>query len=334
MLSTCSIPSKDWDEAPEEATRDNSQIKNLNGQNQLLSHDEIMKMKESGKTADEIINALTSNSATFHMKTEFSQDKYKRTKSKKFNVLICARRPTAATLCAMVLNKNPAKSCYLRPDALSIALCRGNICAYSRALILENCNGLLVGAVAERMGGYGTICNAFFDKKKLGTELLTSFNLSKNVKDIIHTVAVYALLENCKQLRQDAISMDIDSSQQPYKAPPTNGRIAHLHEFTSCIIIYPSLPPRDVIKTLLPLMAPSSNIVILSPWLQPLSECMDMLRYERLAVNIKLQDCFIREYQVLPHRTHPLVNMNSGGQYILSATVTYSGSRSPVVLPV
>lgn len=34
-------------------------------------------MREAGAGGDEIIEALTSNSATFHAKTEFAQEKYK-----------------------------------------------------------------------------------------------------------------------------------------------------------------------------------------------------------------------------------------------------------------
>ena len=47
----------------------------------------------------EIVEELCSNSATFEAKTEFSQDKYKRKKAKKYVVYIVARQPTARAIC-------------------------------------------------------------------------------------------------------------------------------------------------------------------------------------------------------------------------------------------
>jgi hypothetical protein len=41
----------------------------------------------------------------------------------------------------------------LRPDALSQVLSLANIRANSNILVMEQCHGLVVGAVLERMGG-------------------------------------------------------------------------------------------------------------------------------------------------------------------------------------
>lgn len=46
----------------------------------------------------EIIEALVSNSATFQGKTEFSQDKYKRRKAKKYITMLTLVRPTARAI--------------------------------------------------------------------------------------------------------------------------------------------------------------------------------------------------------------------------------------------
>lgn len=45
------------------------------------------------------MDALCESSATFEGKTEFSQEKYKKKKSKKYCVTLTLRRPTARTLC-------------------------------------------------------------------------------------------------------------------------------------------------------------------------------------------------------------------------------------------
>ncbi len=62
----------------------------------------LLRALQSGQ---EIIEELCSNSATFENKTEFSQDKYKRKKAKKYCVYVTARRPTARSIC-QVINAN------------------------------------------------------------------------------------------------------------------------------------------------------------------------------------------------------------------------------------
>ena len=44
-----------------------------------------------------------------------------------------------------------------------------------------------------------------------------------------------------------------------------------------------------------------------------------------LAVGLALQDCWFREVQVLPSRTHPVMQMNHGGGYLLSGTTVMPG---------
>ena len=53
----------------------------------------------NAQSGNEIIEELCSNSSTFESKTEFSQDKYKRKKAKKYIVYVTVRRPTARAIC-------------------------------------------------------------------------------------------------------------------------------------------------------------------------------------------------------------------------------------------
>jgi len=61
---------------------------------------------------------------------------------------------------------------------------------------------------------------------------------------------------------------------------------------------------------------------------EPLIECFVRLHDERKATNLQISDCFEREIQVLPERTHPLVMMPGNRGYILSGiTVTESSEN-------
>jgi tRNA (adenine-N(1)-)-methyltransferase non-catalytic subunit len=46
---------------------------------------------------------------------------------------------------------------HLRQDALALALSLANIGAHARVLVVDSCAGLVTGAVAERLGGYGVV---------------------------------------------------------------------------------------------------------------------------------------------------------------------------------
>ena len=68
------------------------------GENQQLKQSDIEELKlQSHGVA--IVDALASGSATFAGKTEFSQEKWRRKKSKKYLLYATARRPTARAIC-------------------------------------------------------------------------------------------------------------------------------------------------------------------------------------------------------------------------------------------
>lgn len=54
------------------------------GDQQKLKPDDILKLRESGSSASEIVGQIIENSKTFATKTEYSQDKYLRRKEKKY----------------------------------------------------------------------------------------------------------------------------------------------------------------------------------------------------------------------------------------------------------
>ena len=58
--------------------------------------------------------------------------------------------------------KNAQRVLSLRPDALSMLLSNANVCSCKSILVAESTSGLVLGAVAERLGGYGVILNTYF----------------------------------------------------------------------------------------------------------------------------------------------------------------------------
>jgi hypothetical protein len=52
--------------------------------------------------------------------------------------------------------------------------------------------------------------------------------------------------------------------------------------------------------------------------MEPLFECFQELQNQKLAINLRLSDTWLREYQVLPNRTHPNMSMSQNGGFILT----------------
>lgn len=119
---------------------------------QKLSSEEIerMKVESSGK---DIISQLTKNLETFKQKTIFSQLKYVNKKKKKYLLQFQLLRPTASVIAETCLSRGGLKVLWLRSDSLAQLLSQADIRSQGKYLLFDQSNGLLTGAVLERMVG-------------------------------------------------------------------------------------------------------------------------------------------------------------------------------------
>ncbi|XP_061899563.1 tRNA (adenine(58)-N(1))-methyltransferase non-catalytic subunit TRM6 isoform X2 [Entelurus aequoreus] len=143
-----------------EAGMDNRNIVD-DGKSQKLTRDDIETLKEKGLKGQEIIQQLIDNSSTFRDKTEYAQDKYIKKKKKKYESTVTILKPTCRILALMYHGREPGKICHLRYDTLAQMLTLANIHAGSKVLVFETCAGLVLGAVMERMGGYGSVIQMY-----------------------------------------------------------------------------------------------------------------------------------------------------------------------------
>ncbi|XP_077597188.1 tRNA (adenine(58)-N(1))-methyltransferase non-catalytic subunit TRM6 [Stigmatopora nigra] len=143
-----------------EAGTDNRNIMD-DGKSQKLTRDDIETLKEQGLKGQEIIQQLIDNSSTFRDKTEYAQDKYIKKKKKKYENTVTILKPTCRILALMYHGREPGKICHLRFDTLAQMLTLANIHAGSKVLVFESCAGLVLGAVMERMGGYGSVIQMY-----------------------------------------------------------------------------------------------------------------------------------------------------------------------------
>ncbi|XP_044474500.1 tRNA (adenine(58)-N(1))-methyltransferase non-catalytic subunit trm6-like [Mangifera indica] len=336
--------------------RDNRAIVD-NNKAQSLTGEDIDAMRRQGATGGEIVEALIANSATFDKKTSFSQEKYRLKKQKKYAPRVLVRRPVTRSICEAYFKKYPARIGFLRVDALSLLLSMANVTSNSDVLVVDMVGGLLTGAVAERLGGTGYVCNTCLGDSPYPMDIVRIFNFSDQIcKRIIRAslndfslsqdesskqsdqnenelVSSPVIMEGVSFSSENGVS-DINSEAPVNKVckPPKAGEKASQEAlklwkengFSSLLIAAPELDPSSLVIDLLPLLSYSAPFAIYHQYLQPLATCMHNLQLGKMAIGLQISEPWLREYQVLPSRTHPCMQMSGFGGYILSGTRVFS----------
>lgn len=346
--------------APE--SKDNRAIVDNNSA-QSLTGEDIEEMRRQGATGDQIIEALVAHSATFEKKTSFSQEKYRLRKQKKYAPKVLVRRPFVRSICDAYFRKHPAKIGYMRCDSLSLLLSMANITAYSDILVVDMVGGLITGAVAERLGGTGYVCNMHLDTTPYPMDIVRIFNFSNDICERIVRCALDDLCPgqngSCEQVQkmvsdstneldhmedvpaeENTMSADVPcttaadhavrksikagekASEELIKSWKESG-------FSSLIVAAPDMDVWSIMQKLHPLLSYSASFAIYHQYLQPLADCMHNLQIGKMAIGLQILEPWLREYQVLPSRTHPRMQMSAFGGYILTGT-KISASESEV----
>ncbi|KAG8011169.1 tRNA (adenine(58)-N(1))-methyltransferase non-catalytic subunit TRM6 [Nibea albiflora] len=362
----------------DEAGTDNRNIVD-DGKSQKLTRDDIETLKEQGLKGQEIIQQLIDNSATFKDKTEYAQDKYIKKKKKKYENTVTILKPSCRILAMMYHGREPGKICHLRYDTLAQMLTLANIHAGSKVLVFETCAGLVLGAVMERMGGYGSVIQMYpgGGPVRAGVE---SFGFPAHFHDMLHEFPichVNALLagtldttakEPSADSKQSTVAEEKETQNQPeaeqqgspeeqnmetnsgaddqekeQKEKRKEAKVkleekrkklaaaAALLEGRNAdgLVIASRFHPSPVLLGLLKFLAPSRPFVVYSQYKEPLIECYTKLKEQGGTISLRLTDTWLRHYQVLPNRTHPLLLMSGGGGYVLSGTTVAMDRSKP-----
>ena len=158
----------------------NNDNRNLvdNNKSQSLQFEEIEQMRHDGTHGSAIVNKLIENSATFDQKTEFSKAKYIKKKQQKYQQRCRIVRCTPYSICEAVFANRPKLLLNMREDTLGQMLSHSNVSAGCQTLVYEQCAGVITGAIAWRMGGYGKIFSIYDGQQPSFLEMIRRYNLS------------------------------------------------------------------------------------------------------------------------------------------------------------
>ncbi|TFK77422.1 Gcd10p-domain-containing protein [Pluteus cervinus] len=296
---------------------------------QPLTLEEIKTLKQSGVHANEIIKKQIEQHANYSLKTEYSKEKYKKRKEAKYSKTFTTIEPTLFNVCEYWFAKDQTRIRDIRVDTLSQLLNLASIRPGGRYLAVDDASGLIVAGILDRLGGEGRVITISDSDSPPAYPVLVNMNFLPEVTTILSSLNwATAQEEYTPILPPSDMPLDqVRSERQKArlsKRKATTDLLANTREELFSgefdgLIIASEYDPSSILERLLPYVAGSSSIVVQSPHIQILADLQTRLRALPEYLSPSLTEGWLRQYQVLPGRTHPLMNTSGSGGAILHA---------------
>ncbi|KAI8049548.1 Gcd10p family-domain-containing protein [Syncephalis plumigaleata] len=322
----------DEDDAAYDSDANNKDIVQ-DGSSQQLSYTEIEKLKRDGLDgkldAETLIQKVAENNQSFDKKTEYSKAKYMKRKRQKFSKVFTPIRPTLHAVCDHFFTKTPSKIMDIRLDTLSQLLTFGNVFAGTRMLVVDDAQGMLVSALLDRMGGHGQVL-AIHDGENHNFDVIRYLNFPRHCTEPLRTISwdqIYNTNEDEDANEAENTTEELSEWQQRSmdRRRIRRERIQEARNLLNAggfdgLLVATQLCPISVLKHLLPYVAGSRPIIFYGACKELLVDLTAYMRRSPECLNVQLTESWLREHQVLSGRTHPLMNMSSGGGFLVTAT--------------
>lgn len=168
------------------------------GSSQKLSMEEIVSLRDEGRSSKEIVGTLIENSKTFHSKTEYSQQKYLKKKEKKYFEYITVRKPTVRLVAETMFRLDQQKILGLRADTLSQLNTAVNLHSHGTYILYESgCQGLAAATMLNGLSEEGRLVLVHPGNYPQKSALL-ALNLTEEQENSLISVNIYNLLRKLK----------------------------------------------------------------------------------------------------------------------------------------
>ncbi|KAL0581062.1 tRNA (adenine(58)-N(1))-methyltransferase non-catalytic subunit trm6 [Marasmius crinis-equi] len=301
---------------------------------QPLTITEITALKQSGVHASDIIKKQIEQHANYSLKTEYSKEKYKKRKEAKYSKSFTTIDPTLFNVCDYWFNKDQNRVRDIRPDTLTQMLLLANVQPGGRYIVVDDASGIVVSGVLERLGGEGrllTICdtdsppaypvmaNMNFKPNEVSS-VLVSLNWATAQEEYNPIMAPSELAP--EEIRSDRQKSRLKKRKLVSDALHKTREELFAGEFDG-LIIASQYDPTSILAQLAPYVAGSGSVVVHSPHLQVVSDLQTGLKSKPGFLAPTVTEVWLRRYQVLPGRTHPMMNTSGSGGYILHVIKVY-----------
>ncbi|KAH9932031.1 Gcd10p-domain-containing protein [Epithele typhae] len=300
---------------------------------QPLTLDEIETLKKSGLHASEIIKKQIEQHANYSLKTEYSKEKYKKRKEMKYSKTFSIIEPTMYNVCEYWFNKDQNRLRDIRMDTLAQMLNIAGIRPGGRYLVVDDASGVVVSAVLDRLGGQGrliTVCDVDsppaypvmvqMNFRKEMTAIMSSLNWA--TADEEYTPVFASSEPPSGKFKSDGQRTRLTKRKITADALVSTREELFAGEFEA-LIISSQYDPYSIIEKLYPYLGGSASIVVQSPHVQIVSNLQNQLRDLPGYLGPTVTEGWLRRYQVLPGRTHPMMTGSGSGGFILQVFKIY-----------
>ncbi|KAK1923132.1 putative eukaryotic translation initiation factor 3 62 kDa subunit [Papiliotrema laurentii] len=295
----------------------------------LLSHEEIAELKKQGISAAEMIERQMERHEKFALKTDFSKEKWRKRKEKKFSQTVLPLAPSVANITTHYLTRSPASTLYLREDTISQLLTHCNVRPDGRYLVVDDTGGLVTAALMDRMGCHGRILTFTDSDSPPAWGVLSVMNFSAQelacVKWLTWLEADEDYVKPPPPDEEKENLPGISETKTAARLRKHAGQVRELNETRNelhtggwdGLILATELNPISVIARLTPYILGSGTITVYSPYQQVLAETLQYMKRDPNYLSPSLSESWMRTYQVLPGRTHPMMSTSATGGYLL-----------------
>ncbi|KAJ3502140.1 hypothetical protein NLJ89_g9021 [Agrocybe chaxingu] len=309
---------------------------------QPLTGEEILALKKTGAHASDIIKKQIDQHANYALKTEYSKDKYKKRKEAKYSKVFSTIEPTLYNVAEYWWLKDQNRLRDLRVDSLSQMLNLANIRPGGRYLVVDDASGLLVAGILERMGGEGnllTICN---NDSPPAYPIVSQMNFEPSITDVLKSLnwataeEDYTPILAPSDIPEDQVKSDRQKNRLS-KRKAISDLLSNTREdlfsgeFDS-LVIASEHEPYSIIERLSPYLGGSASIVVHSPYQQIVVDLQAKLRNLPEWLCPSVTEAWLRRYQILPGRTHPMMAMSGSGGFLLHAIKIYDDPTAEAAL--
>ncbi|TFK41846.1 Gcd10p family-domain-containing protein [Crucibulum laeve] len=309
---------------------------------QPLTIDEIQVLKQSGVHASDIIKKQIEQHANYSLKTEYSKEKYKKRKEAKYSKSFTTIEPTLFNVCEYWFNKDQNRIRDLRADTLSQMLNLANIRPGGRYLVVDDASGMVVSGILERMGGEGRVLSICDTDSPPAYPVISHMNFNSSITDILVSLNWATAEEDYMPIipPSDIPADQVKSERQKSRLNKRRAVTELLRstredlfsgEFNS-LVIATEYDPYSVIERLAPYLGGSASIVVHNPHIQVLSDLQTKLRALPDYLCPTVTEAWLRRYQILPGRTHPMMAMSGSGGFLLHTIKVYDDPSASYVL--
>ncbi|KAI0720061.1 Gcd10p-domain-containing protein [Cerioporus squamosus] len=309
---------------------------------QPLTVEEIETLKKAGLHASEIIKKQIEQHANYSLKTEYSKEKYKKRKEAKYSKSFSVLEPTMFTVCEYWFNKDQNRLRDIRPDSLAQILNLANVRPGGRYLAVDDASGVVVSGILDRLGGNGrliTICDidsppaypvmVHMNFRKEVTSVMSSLNWA--TADEEYTPIIASVDPPAGKFKSDGQRTRLNKRKVASDALMQTREELFAGEYDG-LLIASQYDPFSIIDKLYPYLAGSASIVVHSPHVQVVTSLHTQLRDRLGYLGPTVTEGFLRRYQVLPGRTHPMMNASGSGGFILHVIKIYDDPTASSVM--